>query len=572
MQAVSPEQLLRSYNITALAPELILSIFALAVLIAGAFFPDPKQARLILRSLALGGVFFSAVATGWLWIQNSALIERGLPPLAFGPADTATYVNDHFALFFKWIVLLGLAVTMLISTRFLTARAGDQHAVIGEFFGLLMFSTVGMMMAASANDLLVVFLGIETLSIGLYVLAGFARRRQMSNEASLKYFLLGSFATGFLLYGIALTYYATGSTLLPQIAHSIQIGRAFGIDRNVPTTFLYLGLAFILVGLGFKAALVPFHQWTPDVYEGSPTPVTAFMAVGAKTAAFAAILRVFAGAFSAPQVSAQWHDIMLVIAVLTITVGNVIAITQDSLKRMLAYSSIAHAGYVLMGVLAGAAAVRNGASQDVIDRANASVLFYLVIYALMNMGAFSVLVYLETARDAIDEEYDSEDADMMVQEIGVLAWRNPLLAAALAVFMLSLAGIPPTAGFFGKLYIFQAAVGQNLIALVIVGVLNTVISVYYYLRPIVVMYMQEETEVAPAIAALAAGPGGAAGTATIRAAMMGAREEVGWSFAVTVAIALCVLLMLAMSIMQPPILEWAMDAARSLPRQWSLSL
>jgi NADH-quinone oxidoreductase subunit N len=565
MQAVTPEQLLHSYNLTALVPELVLSLFGLALLLVGAFFPDPKQVR-IFPALALFGTVVAAAATAWLWVRNSALASRGQPPLAFGSYATTTYVNDHFALFIKWILLIGLAVTILISKRFLTARAGDRQAVIGEFFGLLMLSTVGMMMVASANDLLVVFLGIETFSIGLYVLAGFARRRMMSNEASLKYFLLGAFASGFLLYGIALIYYATGSTLLPQVAHSIKIGRTLGINRAVPTTFLYLGVGFILVGLGFKAALVPFHQWTPDVYEGSPTPVTAFMAVGAKTAAFAAILRVFAGAFTAPEISAQWHHIMLIIAVLTITVGNVIAITQNSLKRMLAYSSIAHAGYVLMGVLASASAMRSGASQDIVDQANASVLFYLAIYALMNMGAFAVLVYLETARDAIDETYDSEDADMMVKDIGVLAWHEPLLAAALAVFMLSLAGIPPTAGFFGKLYIFQAAMGQHLIGLVIVGVLNTVVSVYYYLRPIVVMYMQDESEVAPAVAALAVGSAAGGGTVTVRAAMVGSKEEVGLTFAVTVAIALCVLLMLAMSIVQPPILEWALDAARSLPR------
>ncbi|MDQ3816041.1 MAG: NADH-quinone oxidoreductase subunit N [Armatimonadota bacterium] len=550
---INPEQILQSYDIAVLAPELVLSFFALAVLLVGAFFPDMKELR-VFPGLAMAGTAVSIIATAALWNKNAT----------FGPPETASYVADNFSLFFKWIFLIGLAVTILISKRFLTARTGDRHTVIGEFFALLMLCTVGMMMVAAATDLLVVFLGIETFSIALYILAGFARRRLMSNEASLKYFLLGAFATGFFLYGIALTYYATGSTLLAQIADSIHSGKTYGMDRPIPMTFLQLGFAFILIGLGFKAALVPFHQWTPDVYEGSPTPVTAFMAVGAKTAAFAAILRVFAGAFSDPQISAQWHHLVLVIAVLTMTVGNVVAIAQDSLKRMLAYSSIAHAGYVLLGVLASATAIRSGADADTIQKANAGILFYLAVYALMNLGAFAVLVYLEQARDAIDPDYDSEDADMMVHEIGVLAWRSPLLAAALTVFMLSLAGIPPTAGFFGKLYVFQSAVGQQLIGLVIVGVLNTVISVYYYLRPIVVMYMQEETEVAPAIAAVAASRGAATASAPTDPTFV---PDFGFTFAVSVAIALCVLLMLAMSIAQAPVLDWAQEAATVLPKR-----
>jgi len=547
MQPVTLENISESYNVAVLAPEISLTLFALAVLLAGAFFNDLTQRR-ILPAMALAGAVVSALATAGLWDKH----------LTFGPTDSASYLADNFALFFKWILLLGLALTILISNRFLRARSGDRHTVIGEFYALMMLSTVGMMMVAAANDLLIIFLGIETFSIALYVLAGFARRRAMSNEASLKYFLLGAFASGFLLYGIALTYYATGTTQLPQILQSILEKKTFGSERPIAMTFLHLGLALTLIGLGFKAALVPFHQWTPDVYEGSPTPVTAFMAVGAKTAAFAAILRVFAGAFSAPEISAQWHHMVLILAVLTMTVGNVIALTQTSLKRMIAYSSIAHAGYILIGVLASAAAVRSGASADTIEKTNAGVLFYLATYALMNMGAFAVLVYLESARDAVDPDYDSEDADMMVTEIGVLAWREPLLAAALAVFMISLAGIPPTAGFFGKLYIFQAAVDQQLVGVVLVGVLNTVISVYYYLRPIVVMYMQEETETTPAMVALASG----AGTAT---APLTGSEETGLSFAVTLAIALCVVLMLAMSILQPPILAWARDASAFLP-------
>ena len=333
--------------------------------------------------------------------------------------------------------------------------------------------------------MLVVFLGIETLSIALYVLAGFARARVMSNEAALKYFLLGAFATGFLLYGIALIYYATGSTYLPALASLTLTG---GI--NEPAV-LFVGIALLLIGLAFKAALVPFHQWTPDVYEGSPTAVTAFMAVGAKAAAFAAIVRIFPATFGAAGVSEQWHHIMIVVAVLTMTVGNVIAISQNSIKRMLAYSSIAHAGYVLIGVLAAGSALANNSNEDAVN-SMAGVLFYLVVYSIMTLGAFAVLVYLENLSATQSPSTDNEDANLSISDLRGLAWKHPLPAAALTIFMLSLTGIPPTAGFFGKFYIFQQAIGQKLIALAIIGVLNSVISLYYYLRPVVEMYMQDE--------------------------------------------------------------------------------
>jgi NADH-quinone oxidoreductase subunit N len=336
------EQLSQNYSLAVLAPEITLILFALAVLLFGAFFTDEVQRRL-LPVLALAGAGVSAFATAALWDKGRV----------FGDPANAIYVADNFALFFKWIFLIGLTAAILISGRFLSPRSGDSHVVAGEYYGLMMFSTVGMMFVSGARDLLVLFLGIETLSIALYVLAGFSRRRFMSNEASLKYFLLGAFAAGFLLYGIALVYFATGSTLFPNIATAIaqgQITMADGTARAVSQPILLIGMALLLIGLGFKAALVPFHQWTPDVYEGSPTPVTAFMAVGAKAAAFAAFLHVFPGVFGA--LYAQWLSVVLVLAVLTMTVGNIIAISQSSLKRMLAYSSIAHAGYLLVGVLA----------------------------------------------------------------------------------------------------------------------------------------------------------------------------------------------------------------------------
>lgn len=562
------EQLMQSFNFASIAPEAILSVAALVVMLAGAFLGEEAQKR-ALPILALAGTAATAVSMSGLWNQN----------LAFGEASRAIFVADNFALFFKWIFLFGLAVTIAISTRFLQARSGDRHTVLGEYYSLLMLSTVGMMMVSGARDLLVIFLGIETLSIALYVLAGFARARLMSNEAALKYFLLGAFATGFLLYGIALTYYATGSTLLPEIKANVArgvTGDGTGI-RSLPV--LYGGVALLLIGLGFKAALVPFHQWTPDVYEGSPTPVTAFMAVGAKAAAFAAILRVFPDALSSPQVLAQWFNIVLVIAVLTMTIGNLVAISQDSLKRMLAYSSIAHAGYLLMGVLAAGNAAR-GSDASAVANAHASVLMYLAAYAVMNLGAFAVLVWLETTRTNIpqstlprvegaaieaDDPFDSEDANLRVEELRGLASRQPLAAAAMTIFLFSLAGVPPTLGFFGKLFIFAEAFRQNLVGLVLVGVLNTVISAYYYLRPVIEMWAPGEgadmktpdatasiVQVNPDGTAIASPSRGLNGTLTA-----------GLSPAVAVTVVLCAVAIFATIAVQNTALDWARQSAPS---------
>ena len=560
------EQLMQSFNLASIAPEATLAIAALVVLLAGAFLGEEVQKR-ALPILALAGTLATAISVAGLWNRN----------LAFGEASRAIFVADNFALFFKWIFLFGLAVTIAISTRFVQARSGDRHTVIGEYYALLMLSTVGMMMVSGARDLLVVFLGIETLSIALYVLAGFARARLMSNEAALKYFLLGAFASGFLLYGIALTYYATGSTLLPEIKANVArglTGDGTGI-RSLPV--LYGGVALLLVGLGFKAALVPFHQWTPDVYEGSPTPVTAFMAVGAKAAAFAAILRVFPDALSSPQVLAQWFNIVLVIAVLTMTIGNLVAISQDSLKRMLAYSSIAHAGYILMGVLAAGNASRSG-NADAIGNAHGSVLLYLAAYALMNMGAFAVLVWLETTRTSIPQstlpraegaeaeiEFDSEDANLRVEELRGLASRQPLAAAALTIFFFSLAGVPPTIGFFGKLYVFAEAFRQNLLGLVLVGVLNTVISAYYYLRPVVEMWAPGDSadmKTPDATASIVqVNPDGTAIASPSPRGIGGLTA--GLSPAVAVTVVLCAVAIFATMAVQSTALDWARQSAPS---------
>lgn len=571
---MTSETLFQTYKIGVLAPELALSLFAIAVLLAGAFFPDAAQRRL-LPALALLGVVVTGAATAALWNKN----------LVFGATDSAIYGADNFALLFKWIFLIGLAAAILMSGRFLDPRSGDSHVVTGEFYGLMMLSTVGMMFVAGARDLLVIFLGIETLSIALYALAGFARRRLVSNEAALKYFLLGAFASGFLLYGIALIYFATGQTALAQIAQ--VVGGASGpVRAGVSPAILYIGIALLLVGFAFKAALVPFHQWTPDVYEGAPTPVTAFMAIGAKAAAFAALLRVFPGAFGA--LSAQWYPLLLVIAALTMTVGNVSAIGQRSLKRMLAYSSIAHAGYLLIGVIAAAMAVSHNQADEA-NAAVAGVIYYLVAYALMNLGAFAVLVHLENSRvtrlvpgeaaqarvlaehgqpvHGLPDEpiaADAEnvapnldagiDSDLRQEDLRGLAWREPATAAAMSIFLLSLAGIPPLVGFFGKLFIFREAVGQGLIGLVLVGVINSVISVYYYLRPMVAMYGRDETalnETATLGGELSVDASGAATVA--RPARL--------SFALGLAIALCAAGVLAMVALQIVVQPWIQEAA-----------
>lgn len=307
-----------------------------------------------------------------------------------------------------------------------------------------------------------IFLGLETFSLALYTLAGFWKTELRSNESALKYLLLGAFASGFFLYGIALIYGATGTTVLRQIA-------AFLVDGHPPAPLFLIGGGLLLVGFGFKIASVPFHMWAPDVYEGAPTSVTAFMIAGTKAAAFAAFLRVFLLAL--PALHVQWLVAIWVLAVLTMTVGNLVALVQSNIKRMLAYSSIAHAGYLLVALVA-------GGSSGV-----AGILFYLVAYALMNLGVFAVIIALQ----------GHERERLLLTDYAGLGWQRPVLAACMAVFMFSLAGIPPTAGFMGKLYIFSAALEGDYPVLAVIGVLNSVVSVYFYLRVIVIMYMSEAT-------------------------------------------------------------------------------
>jgi NADH-quinone oxidoreductase subunit N len=366
-------------------------------------------------------------------------------------------VHDGFTVFFTLLFLGVAAVAVLLSWDYVKRTRINQ----AEYYALLLASTLGMIIMSASNDLITIFLGLELMSLALYVLVGFQRNRLDSNEAAMKYFLLGAFASGFLLYGIALLYGATGTTNLGKMA-AFLAGSPL-----LSNPLLVIGSLLLLVGFGFKVAAVPFHMWTPDAYEGAPTTVTGYMSVGAKAAGFAALLRIALLALA--DLQADWKPILTVIAILTMTVGNVTALLQNNLKRMLAYSSIAHAGYVLVALVAGGP---DGA---------AAALFYLAVYSLMNLGAFGLLALL--GRGA--------DERVMIADLAGVGFRQPVLGFAMAVFMISLGGIPPTAGFMGKLYVFSVAVKANLIPLVIVGVLNSVVSVFYYLRVTVAMYMQE---------------------------------------------------------------------------------
>lgn len=433
-------------NFAAIMPETVLSVFAMALLLINVFVPSEQKGYLGYLSL-IGIVATLGVSVGG-W---------GNPQEGFN----GSVLLDNFSLFFNLIFLLGAFLTILISGQYMEREECNQ----GELYPLILFATVGMMLMASGTDLMTIFLGLEVLSVSLYVLAGFARKNVKSNEAGLKYFLLGAFSTGFLLYGMALTYGATGTTKVAKIASFIaQNGQV------VNNPMLVVGMLLMAVGFSFKIAAAPFHMWTPDVYEGAPTPMTAFMSAGPKAAGFAAFLRVFLVAL--PAFKADWSDLLWILAVLTMTVGNITAIYQQNIKRMLAYSSIAHAGYALVGFTA--------ANEVGI----AGILFYMLSYTFMNIGAFAIIVLVGK----------KGEENSNVADYAGLATKHPLLALAMAIFLFSLAGIPPTAGFVGKFYLFSGAIKAGYIWLAIIGVLNSAASVYYYLRVMVYMYMKDPVE------------------------------------------------------------------------------
>ena len=443
----------------AIAPELALAVAGVVLLLVVAFWP--RAGRGVLAGLTLAGLAAAAALTVWNWD-----LER----VAFEGAVSL----DGITRYARAILLaVGVLATLMIAQGDTREDQADDSPP--EVFPLLLFALLGMVLLAAASDLLVVFIALEILSLSLYVLAG-GTRRLAAQEAAMKYFLLGAFSSAFLLYGIALCYGATGSTNL------LQIARATG-DPTGDGTLLLAGVGLLAVGFLFKVSAVPFHMWTPDVYQGTPTPVAAFMAAATKVAAFAVFLRVFAGALGGLVVS--WRPVIAAVAVLTMLVGAALAVVQSDIKRMLAYSSISHAGYLLVGVAA-AATVPAGVSAS---------MFYLLVYAFMVMGAFMVVQYVSRLGppddDAIRERSSLED-------YRGLARRHPWAAGLLAVFMLALTGIPPLSGFWAKYYVFLAGVEAGLTWLVVVAVLSSVISAFFYLRVLVVAYLQDPVDGAEA--------------------------------------------------------------------------
>jgi NADH-quinone oxidoreductase subunit N len=458
-------------NFWIIMPELLVGVAGVLVMMVDAF-ARPHQ-RWLTGGLSLLGLAAAAFAAIWIWMYGAG--GRG--------TFNGMIVLDELRLSFSLVMILVSALTVLISMVWVET----ERLPGGEFHSLLMFATMGMLLMASGGDLVIIFLGLEILSIATYVMCGFRRTDLRSNESSLKYFILGSFSSAFLLYGIALVYGATttisgqaGTTNIARIAERI------GAETVQYPALLIAGAAMMLVGFGFKIATAPFHIWTPDVYEGAPTPVTAFMAAGPKAAGFASFLRVFVFGFpfvaiasQAGQVHTAWVLALEALAILTMTVGNVVAIVQNNVKRMLAYSSIAHAGYALVGFVAA------GASTDPTQRgeALASVAFYMLTYAVMNLGAFAIVTLIARKNDRRTD----------VEDYNGIGFRAPALAFTLSLFLLSLLGMPLTAGFMGKIMVFRSALNTGYYTLVVIGVLNTAISAYYYLRLIIVMFFRERS-------------------------------------------------------------------------------
>lgn len=454
--------LTNSASLTAILPIVVVMVTGMIVLVCDACLPFWRRLGVMSGNVSLLGIGIAA------YFSITQLNANSVTASAFHGALAA----DAFSQACNLILLTTAAIACLLALTYLENRRLN----LGEYYALVLFSTSGAMMMAAATDLIVLFIGLETLSVALYVLSGFARTDQRSEEAALKYFLLGAFAAGFLLYGIALVYGGSatgnsgGTTNLTALATILR-------ESGHPTVMLISGVALILVGLGFKAALVPFHMWTPDVYEGAPTSVTAYMAAGAKIGAFAAILRVFNALI---PISEYWLTAVQVLAVLTMFGGNILAVTQTNVKRMLAYSSIAHAGYLMVAVSASVSAKAH-------DAAFGAATFYLLGYTLMTMGAFAVLIFLSHR----GKDYQTMD------DLKGLARKDAPSAYMMLVFMLSLGGIPGTMGFMGKWFLFNAALlaGQTWLALALA--VASIISIYYYLSVVSVMCFQEPDSETP---------------------------------------------------------------------------
>ncbi|MGH7495733.1 MAG: NADH-quinone oxidoreductase subunit N [bacterium] len=432
-------------DLVSFAPTLVLAALAFLMLIFGMFFP--RMYRETLAAIVLIGFAVAMFITIQNWSENATIFNGMISA-------------DKFTAGFTCLFIISAGLTLLLSLNSLEGSS----LLSSEFFALIIFATIGMILMAASTHLLALFLGVETLSVSLYILAGFRRDDKFSLEASFKYFLLGAFASGFLLYGIALVYGGAGSASLSALSEALSAG---GANPASSPTLLTTGLVLMVVGFGFKIALVPFHAWAPDVYQGAPTPISAFMATGSKAAGFAALMRVVLN--SGIMNNVDWQQVFWMIAVATMTVGNIVALRQENIKRLLAYSSIAHAGYILIGILANN------------ELGSSAVLFYLLSYTFMNVGAFGVVALMAHG----DREY------VELKNFRGLAYRRPLAAVAMSIFMFSLAGIPITAGFISKFYVFLAAMQSGFLWLVILGVINSMISLYYYLGVVVTMFMHK---------------------------------------------------------------------------------
>jgi len=507
-----------------MAPELILIVGALALLMAGTFRRE--------RSMVTGACIFTVatavaalVASAGLWHDVAG--RRGGARLAVADA----LVIDGFGIFFTVVICCAVILGALLAHGYLR----QERLEAPTFFVLVLLSASGGVLMAKANDLIVVFLGLEILSIALYVLAGYHQRREQSREAAIKYFVLGSFSSAFFLYGVALTYGATGSTNLGAISEFLR-------SQTVTQGVLLGGFGMLLVGLGFKVAAVPFHMWTPDVYQGSPTPVTGFMAAAAKAAGFAALLRIFFSAFGNQRL--DWQPIVWALAVLSLLVGSVLAVVQTDVKRMLAYSSISHAGYVLIGLQAAS------------TRGIAGSLFYLLAYTFLILGSFGIVGLVARKGDNLTG----------LDAYRGLARSRPGLAFAFTVFLLAQAGVPFTSGFLAKFYVISAAVEIHSYAIAVIAMLAAVVAAFFYLRLIVVMYMADDQEmvgIGPTVGgpiptfATAAVDRGGVGTAV--AAAVATKVEI--PFAAGLAIGLCAVFTVVAGLFPQPFLDFARHAA-----------
>lgn len=477
----------------AIKPEILLTLFGLAILVVDSTLLRDKRDKFWNAIFALLGLGFAAVQLALSWNYVAAGAYMG-----FGGA----YTLDQFAIFAKLIIVIATIIVVLISVRYLEI----EGAHLGEYYALLLFAGVGMMFMASGNDLIVLFIALELMALCEYVLTGFLRGNRRSNEAAVKFFLLGAFSSGLLLYGMSLFYGIGGSTNLRVIAERLA-------ERPSPDPLSWVAMITLLAGIYFKVAAVPFHQWVPDAYEGAPTSITAFISVAPKVASFAFFIRILIGGIW--PLRAEWQLLTIGVSVATMTVGNLAAISQDNIKRFFGYSTIAHVGYLLLGLVATADNNRDGLI---------AIFLYLLVYAFMNLGAFSVIILMRR-KDLIGDE---------IEDFSGLMERAPGLAILMLIFLLSLAGIPPTAGFIGKYYIFLSLIETGHYYLAVLGVGYAVVALYYYFRIVVAMFMKRPVDTTPLVTSLG----------------------------LRVALGVTVVMTLAIGIYPQPFIVWAQEAIR----------